>query len=299
MPTQRRHPDRARPRADVALARHRSPRASPAVRDRAASSRRPSARPPRRRGTEACRAPKRASCASPTLDWRDFAADVDACMACGLSRTRKKTVPGVGDVRAEWLFVGEAPGAEEDAKGEPFVGQAGKLLDNMLAALGMTRGENVYIANVLKCRPPSNRTPEPRRGRRLPPVPRPADRAHRAQGDRRARQERRDDAARRSTRRSRACAGASTATAASRSSSPIIRPTCCATCPTRRRRGRICCSRGARCAAAARRRGRPERIEPLRTPVSSLRACVRGPPGPKFAAVVASPRADAFRPEEP
>jgi len=95
------------------------------------------------------------------LDWGSFAADVDACVACGLARTRKKTVPGVGDVRAEWLFVGEAPGAEEDAKGEPFVGQAGKLLDNMLAALGMRRGQHVYIANVLKCRPPGNRTPEP------------------------------------------------------------------------------------------------------------------------------------------
>jgi DNA polymerase len=95
------------------------------------------------------------------LEWRDFAADVDACVACALSRTRKKTVPGVGDTRAEWLFVGEAPGAEEDAKGEPFVGQAGKLLDNMLAALGMNRGKSVYIANVLKCRPPGNRTPEP------------------------------------------------------------------------------------------------------------------------------------------
>ena len=96
------------------------------------------------------------------LDWAGFAPDVDSCVACGLARTRKKSVPGVGDVRAEWLFVGEAPGAEEDARGEPFVGQAGKLLDNMLAALGMKRGENVYIASVLKCRPPNNRAPEPR-----------------------------------------------------------------------------------------------------------------------------------------
>jgi DNA polymerase len=86
---------------------------------------------------------------------------VDACTACGLCRTRQKSVPGVGDVRANWLLVGEAPGAEEDARGEPFVGQAGRLLDNMLAALGMARGRNVYIANVLKCRPPNNRTPEP------------------------------------------------------------------------------------------------------------------------------------------
>jgi DNA polymerase len=95
------------------------------------------------------------------IEWRDFAADVDACTACGLCRTRHKSVPGVGDPNADWLFVGEAPGAEEDARGEPFVGQAGRLLDNMLAALGMSRDRNVYIANVLKCRPPNNRTPEP------------------------------------------------------------------------------------------------------------------------------------------
>jgi len=96
------------------------------------------------------------------LEWPAFAADVDACTACGLCRTRNRSVPGVGDARAQWLFIGEAPGADEDAKGEPFVGQAGRLLDSMLAALGMRRGDNVYIANVLKCRPPGNRTPEPR-----------------------------------------------------------------------------------------------------------------------------------------
>ena len=96
------------------------------------------------------------------LSWDEFAGSVDACVACGLHKTRHKSVPGVGDVNAEWLFVGEAPGAEEDARGEPFVGQAGRLLDNMLAALGLARGNNVYIANVLKCRPPNNRTPEPR-----------------------------------------------------------------------------------------------------------------------------------------
>ncbi len=95
------------------------------------------------------------------LGWDAFAADVDACTACGLHRTRHRSVPGVGDREAEWLFVGEAPGAEEDARGEPFVGLAGRLLDNMLAALGIARGRNVYIANVLKCRPPNNRTPEP------------------------------------------------------------------------------------------------------------------------------------------
>jgi uracil-DNA glycosylase len=95
------------------------------------------------------------------LDWDSFGADVAACTACGLCRTRKRAVPGVGDRKAQWLLIGEAPGAEEDARGEPFVGQAGRLLDNMLAALGMDREHNVYIANVLKCRPPNNRTPEP------------------------------------------------------------------------------------------------------------------------------------------
>jgi DNA polymerase len=95
------------------------------------------------------------------LEWQALASDIDACNACGLCRTRNRSVPGVGDARAEWMFVGEAPGADEDARGEPFVGQAGRLLDSMLAALGMDRQRNVYIANVLKCRPPGNRTPEP------------------------------------------------------------------------------------------------------------------------------------------
>jgi DNA polymerase len=95
------------------------------------------------------------------LDFDAFADDVSACTACGLCRTRTRAVPGVGDARAEWMFIGEAPGAEEDARGEPFVGQAGRLLDNMLAAIGLDRRNGVYIANVLKCRPPNNRTPEP------------------------------------------------------------------------------------------------------------------------------------------
>jgi DNA polymerase len=96
-----------------------------------------------------------------TLEWNELAADIAGCTACALCRTRHKTVPGVGDREADWLFVGEAPGAEEDGRGEPFVGQAGRLLDSMLGALGMNRARNVYIANVLKCRPPNNRTPEP------------------------------------------------------------------------------------------------------------------------------------------
>ncbi len=95
------------------------------------------------------------------LTLAELGADISACTACRLCRTRKRAVPGVGDPDADWLFVGEAPGAEEDARGEPFVGQAGRLLDNMLAALGLSRERQVYIANVLKCRPPNNRTPEP------------------------------------------------------------------------------------------------------------------------------------------
>lgn len=95
------------------------------------------------------------------MDWPQLRESILACQACVLHRQRKQAVPGVGDENAEWLFVGEGPGAEEDARGEPFVGQAGKLLDNMLAAIELRRGENVYIANVVKCRPPGNRNPEP------------------------------------------------------------------------------------------------------------------------------------------
>ncbi len=94
-------------------------------------------------------------------DWSGLAAAVRDCRQCGLCAARKQAVLGVGDVDADWLFVGEGPGAEEDQRGEPFVGQAGKLLDNMLAAIGLERGNDVYIANAVKCRPPQNRTPEP------------------------------------------------------------------------------------------------------------------------------------------
>ena len=96
-----------------------------------------------------------------TLDWEPLIAHVAECQACALCRTRRNTVPGVGSSTAGWMFVGEAPGAEEDAQGEPFVGQAGRLLDNMLKAIGLERSRDVFIANVLKCRPPNNRNPEP------------------------------------------------------------------------------------------------------------------------------------------
>jgi len=100
------------------------------------------------------------------MDWTELESAVAQCEACPLSQTRTRTVFGVGNRTAEWMLVGEAPGAEEDARGEPFVGQAGRLLDNMLAALGLGRRgadrDAVFIANVLKCRPPGNRNPEPR-----------------------------------------------------------------------------------------------------------------------------------------
>ncbi len=95
------------------------------------------------------------------LDWDALAARVAGCRACSLCEHRTQTVFGVGDRQADWLLVGEAPGQQEDLQGEPFVGQAGKLLDNILAAVQLQRGKNVYIANVLKCRPPNNRDPEP------------------------------------------------------------------------------------------------------------------------------------------
>ena len=95
------------------------------------------------------------------MDWDALRAAIQACTLCPLHKSRTQGVPGVGDLHADWLFIGEAPGADEDRQGEPFVGQAGKLLDAMLGALRLKRGENVYIANVLKSRPPGNRDPLP------------------------------------------------------------------------------------------------------------------------------------------
>ena len=92
------------------------------------------------------------------FDWPGLRARVAACTRCSLSATRTQTVFGVGNLQADWLIVGEAPGAEEDRQGEPFVGRAGQLLNSMLRAIGLAR-EQVFIANVLKCRPPGNRDP--------------------------------------------------------------------------------------------------------------------------------------------
>lgn len=100
------------------------------------------------------------------MDWPALREAVAGCEACGLCRSRRNTVFGVGHEQAQWMIIGEAPGEQEDRQGEPFVGKAGQLLDNMLRAVGLTRAEagpeqQVYIANVLKCRPPMNRNPEP------------------------------------------------------------------------------------------------------------------------------------------
>ena len=99
--------------------------------------------------------------ARPAGGWVELKPAVSSCTQCGLHKSRTQTVFGVGDENADWMLIGEAPGAEEDRLGDPFVGQAGRLLDNMLAAIDLGRSRNVYIANVLKCRPPGNRNPEP------------------------------------------------------------------------------------------------------------------------------------------
>ncbi len=100
------------------------------------------------------------------LAWPELASAIGACQACGLCAQRKQAVVGVGHAQARWMLVGEAPGEQEDLKGEPFVGRAGQLLDRMLQASGLTRADaspeqQVYIANVIKCRPPGNRNPTP------------------------------------------------------------------------------------------------------------------------------------------
>lgn len=95
-----------------------------------------------------------------SLDWDALENEIRACTACRLCESRQQAVPGIGDRNANWMMVGEGPGAEEDRRGEPFVGPAGQLLDDMLAAIGLGRSQDVYIANAVKCRPPLNRTPQ-------------------------------------------------------------------------------------------------------------------------------------------
>jgi uracil-DNA glycosylase family 4 len=106
------------------------------------------------------RPPPRGEPLPPATDWPGLRERVAACTACDLCKTRTQTVFGVGDTQADWLVIGEAPGAEEDRQGEPFVGRAGQLLNAMLLAIGLPR-DSVFIANILKCRPPGNRDPRP------------------------------------------------------------------------------------------------------------------------------------------
>jgi uracil-DNA glycosylase family 4 len=94
------------------------------------------------------------------LSWSELKQCVTDCTRCDLAKSRTRTVFGVGDKGADWMIIGEAPGAEEDRRGEPFVGRAGKMLDAMLRAIGQRR-DTVFIANILKCRPPNNRDPKP------------------------------------------------------------------------------------------------------------------------------------------
>ena len=93
--------------------------------------------------------------------WEELEQQCKNCRRCSLADTRKNVVFGVGVPDAEVLFIGEGPGANEDEQGEPFVGRAGRLLDTMLAAVGLSRRHNIYIANMVKCRPPQNRDPLP------------------------------------------------------------------------------------------------------------------------------------------
>lgn len=122
-------------------------------------------RPPRAAGVTAAHAAVPAASAlhalEPAPDWEALRSEVLSCTRCGLHAGRTQGVLGVGNPGADWMVIGEAPGAEEDRRGEPFVGRAGQLLDAMLRAIGLSRAENVYIANILKSRPPSNRDPRP------------------------------------------------------------------------------------------------------------------------------------------
>lgn len=93
-----------------------------------------------------------------SFDWREFEEKVETCPKCRLSETRKNAVPGSGDYDADIMFIGEAPGSQEDEEGEPFVGRAGGVLDDLFASIGIKRNQ-VYITNILKCRPPENRDP--------------------------------------------------------------------------------------------------------------------------------------------
>ena len=94
--------------------------------------------------------------------WQKMAEDLQKCEKCGLCKTRTQAVWGVGNPETKVLFIGEAPGKNEDEQGEPFVGRSGQLLDKMLQVIGLDRKKNIYITNIVKCRPPENRDPHPK-----------------------------------------------------------------------------------------------------------------------------------------
>ena len=94
-------------------------------------------------------------------NWEELKEACEQCTKCELCKTRHNVVVGVGNAKAEVMFIGEGPGENEDLQGEPFVGRAGKLLDKMLVAVDLDRNKNIYIANIVKCRPPQNRDPKP------------------------------------------------------------------------------------------------------------------------------------------
>lgn len=121
----------------------------------------PQSRPPTAQVVSIAPSAEDRSAAIAKMSWTDLRESIASCTACALCKTRTHTVPGVGDLSPSWMVIGEAPGENEDKLGEPFVGRAGQLLDAMLAAINKNRGTGVYIANVIKCRPPGNRNPEP------------------------------------------------------------------------------------------------------------------------------------------
>ena len=176
--------------------------------------------------------------------WDTIAAEVAECRKCGLCETRTRTVFGVGDRNAHWLVVGEAPGAEEDKQGEPFVGRAGGLLNSMLRGIGLAR-EQVFIANVLKCRPPNNRDPAPAEvAQCLPYLERQIALLQPAHHAGRRTHRRAEPAGHRHAHRqaARPCAQLRRRSAC-RWWSPITRPTCCARPRRSARHGRTSSSR--------------------------------------------------------
>ncbi len=142
--------------APKAVASPTQPAAQPAARDERAKQ------PPRvAEAPLVGTAPPRPVVAWASTDLEALGQAVVQCTACDLAQHRRQAVVGMGDTQPDWLLVGEAPGEEEDLQGLPFVGRAGQLLDKMLQAMGLERGRGVYIANVIKCRPPHNRNPDP------------------------------------------------------------------------------------------------------------------------------------------